>query len=147
MLFTIVKLIHLFSLLLLIASSITKNFLVRNTSVSASVIRKCRVADRVSGATAGLMIASGIGMLYLSPKGYSFYGNNGLFWLKIALLVVASVFIIHTKIFFREKTPSQPSSEIKVPISIRRVLAFDLFSLFVMAALGALIVSGTTVKF
>jgi uncharacterized membrane protein len=115
--------------------------------VSAKVIRKCRVADRVSGATAGLMIASGIGMLYLSPKGYSSYVSNDLFWLKIALLVVASVFIIHTKIFFRKNTPSQLNSEIKVPSSIKRILAFDLFSLFVMAALGVLIVSGTTVKF
>jgi uncharacterized membrane protein len=147
LLFTIVKLIHLFSLLLLIASSITKNFLIRKASVSADVIQKCRIADRVSGATAGLMIASGIGMLYLSPKGYSFYGNNGLFWLKIALLVVASIFIIRTKIFFRNYTPSQPNSEIKVPSPIRRILAFDLFSLFAMAALGVLIVSGTTVKF
>ncbi len=147
MLFTIVKFIHLLSLLLLIASSITKNFLVRKASVPADVIHKCRVADRVSGATAGLMIASGIGMLYLSPKGYWFYGNNGLFWLKIALLVVASVFIIRTKIFFRNSTSFQLNSEIKVPSSIKGILAFDLFSLFAMAALGVLIVSGTMVRF
>jgi uncharacterized membrane protein len=147
MLFTIVKLVHLLSLLLLIASSITKNFLVRKASVSTAVVRNCRVADRVSGATAGLMIASGIGMLYLSPKGYSFYGNNGLFWLKIALLIVASAFIIRTKIFFRNSAASLLNSEIKVPSSIRGILAFDLFSLFVMTALGVLIVSGTMVKF
>ena len=147
MLFTIVKFVHLLSLLLLIASSITKNFLVRKASVPADVIHKCTVADRVSGATAGLMIASGIGMLYLSPKGYSFYGNNDLFWLKIALLIVASAFIIRTKIFFRNSVASQMNSEIKVPSSIRGILAFDLFSLFAMAVLGVRIVSGTTVKF
>jgi uncharacterized membrane protein len=132
MLFTILKFVHLLSLLLLIASSITKNFLVRKASVPAYVIHKCRVADRVSGATAGLMIAS---------------GNNGLFWLKIALLIVTSIFIIRTKIFFRNSTSSQLNSEIKVPSSIKGILAFDLLSLFAMAALGVLIVSGTVVQF
>jgi uncharacterized membrane protein len=147
MLFTTAKFIHLLSLVLLVGSSISKNFLVRKSSVSASVIRKCRIADRVSGATAGLMIVSGIGMLYLSPKGYSFYGGNGLFWLKITLLIVASVFIIRTKIFFRDPANVQGNSEIKVPSSIKSILAFDLMSLFAMAALGALIVKGTMIKF
>jgi uncharacterized membrane protein len=147
MLFTIAKLIHLLSLLLLVGSSISKNVLVRKALISASVIRKCRIADRVSGATAGLMIVSGMGMLYLSPKGYSFYGGNALFWLKIALLIVASVFIIRTKIFFRDPANAQGSGDVKVPSSIKSILAFDLMSLFAMAALGALIVRGSMVKF
>jgi uncharacterized membrane protein len=147
MLFTTAKFIHLLSLAFLVASSISKNILVRKAAVSASVIRKCRIADRVSGATAGLMIVSGIGMLYLSPKGLSFYGGNGLFWLKIALLIVASVFIIRTKIFFRDPANAQGSGDVKVPSSIKSILAFDLMSLFAMAALGALIVRGSMVKF
>jgi uncharacterized membrane protein len=147
MLFTIAKLIHLLSLLLLVGSSISKNVLVRKAAISASVIRKCRIADRVSGATAGLMIVSGMGMLYLSPKGYSFYGGNALFWLKIALLIVASVFIIRTKIFFRDPANAQGSGDVKVPSSIKGILAFALVSLFAMAALGALIVRGSMVKF
>jgi uncharacterized membrane protein len=147
MLFTIAKLIHLLSLLLLVGSSISKNVLVRKAAISASVIRKCRIADRVSGATAGLMIVSGMGMLYLSPKGYSFYGGNALFWLKIALLIVASVFIIRTKIFFRDPANAQSSVDVKVPSSIKSILAFDLMSLLAMAALGALIVRGSMVKF
>jgi uncharacterized membrane protein len=147
MLFTTAKFIHLLSLAFLVASSISKNILVRKAAVSASVIRKCRIADRVSGATAGLMIVSGMGMLYLSPKGYSFYGGNALFWLKIALLIVASVFIIRTKIFFRDPANAQGNGDAKVPSSIKSILAFDLMSLFAMAALGALIVRGSMVKF
>jgi uncharacterized membrane protein len=147
MLFTIAKLIHLLSFLLLVGSSISKNVLVRKALISASVIRKCRIADRVSGATAGLMIVSGMGMLFLSPKGYSFYGGNALFWLKIALLIVASVFIIRTKIFFRDPANAQGSGDVKVPSSIKSILAFDLMSLLAMAALGALIVRGSMVRF
>jgi uncharacterized membrane protein len=147
MLFTIAKFIHLLSLLLLVASSISKNFLVRRAPVTSSVIRKCRIADRVSGATAGLMIVSGIGMLYLSAKGFSFYSGNSLFWLKIALLIVASVFIIRTKIFFRDPAYAHGNEEVKVPMSLKNILAFDLVSLFAMAVLGTLIVKGTMVKF
>jgi uncharacterized membrane protein len=147
MLFAIAKFIHLLSLLLLATSSISKNILVRRAPVTSSVIRKCRIADRVSGATAGLMIVSGIGMLYLSAKGFSFYGGNGLFWLKIALLFVASVFIIRTKIFFRDPANAQGDREVRVPSSIKNILAFDLMSLLAMAVLGALIVKGSIVKF
>jgi putative membrane protein len=147
MLFTTAKFIHLLSLLLLVASSITKNILVRKALVSADIVGKCRAADRVSGATAGLMIVSGIGMLYLSPKGYSFYSGNGLFWLKITLLIVASVFIVRTKIFFRNPINSQQIGGINVPGAIKGILVFDLMSLFAMAALGVLIVKGTMVKF
>ncbi|MGA8515510.1 MAG: DUF2214 family protein [Burkholderiaceae bacterium] len=146
MLFACIKLIHLLSLLLLVSSSIAKNLLVRK-ALSPESIRKCRAADRVSGAMAGLMVVSGICMLYLSPKGYSFYGGNALFWLKIALLVVASLFIIRTKIFFKSFPDSQESGEFKVPGSIRSILAFDLFSLSAMAVLGVLIVKGTIVNF
>jgi uncharacterized membrane protein len=146
-LFTTAKFIHLFPLALLEVSSISKNILVCEAAVTASVIRKCRIADRVSGATAGLMIVSGIGMLYLSPKGLSFYGGNGLFWLKIALLIVASVFIIRTKIFFRDPANAQGTRDAKVPSSIKSILAFDLMSLLAMAALGAHIVRGSMVKF
>jgi uncharacterized membrane protein len=146
MLFASIKLIHLLSLLLLASSSIAKNLLVRKT-LSPESIRKCRAADRVSGAMAGLMVVSGIGMLYLSPKGYSFYGSNALFWLKIAILVVASLFIIRTKIFFKSFPDSQQSGGFKAPGSIRSILAFDLFSLSAMAVLGVLIVKGTKVNF
>jgi uncharacterized membrane protein len=146
MLFASIKLIHLLSLLLLASSSIAKNLLARK-ALSPKSIRKCRAADRVSGAMAGLMVVSGIGMLYLSPKGYSFYGGNALFWFKIVLLVVASLFIIRTKIFFKSFPDFQKNGESKAPSSIRSILAFDLFSLFAMAVLGALIAKGTIVNF
>jgi uncharacterized membrane protein len=146
MLFASIKLIHLLSLMLLVSSSIAKNLLVRK-ALSPESIRKCRTADRVSGAMAGLMVVSGLGMLYLNPRGYSFYACNGLFWLKIALLVVASFFIIRTKIFFKSFPDSQQSGEFKVPASIRSILAFDLFSLFAMAVLGLFIAKGITVNF
>lgn len=147
MLFTSVKFIHVLSLIFLIASSVTKNILVRKATVPSKSISRCRVADRVSGATAGLMIVSGIGMLYLSPKGFPYYGGNALFWVKIALLVIASIFIIRTKIFFRNSLNLQQSGVTNIPNSIRGILAFDLVSLLAMATLGVLLAGGSMVNF
>jgi uncharacterized membrane protein len=147
MLFTSVKFIHFFSLIFLMASSVTKNILVRKSSVPSISISRCRVADRVSGAAAGLMIVSGIGMLYLSPKGFPFYGGNALFWVKIALLVIASIFIIRTKIFFRNSLNLRQSGQTKIPSSIRGILVFDLASLLAMVTLGVLIAGGSMVNF
>lgn len=147
MLFTSVKFIHVLSLIFLIASSVTKNILVRKATVPSKSISRCRVADRVSGAAAGLMIVSGIGMLNLSPKGFSFYGGNALFWVKIALLVIASIFIIRTKIFFRSSLNLRQSGETNIPSSIRGILAFDLVSLLAMVTLGVLLAGGSMVNF
>jgi putative membrane protein len=142
MIFTTIKFFHLLALLFLFAASVLKNLLLTQTSIESQTIQRCRTADQVSGAAAGIVVLTGIGLLYFSPKGSAFYTANSFFWLKIAVLVVASALIVRTKIFFREQAKRTEFDAVEVPRSIVGILKFDLASLVLMAYLGVLIVNG-----
>lgn len=142
MLFTTVKFTHLLSLLLLVCSSLAKNLLVGAKPFDAKSIARCRTADRVSGAAAGVIVLTGIAMIYGSPKGAGFYTSNPSLWIKVAILVVASVLIVRTKVFFRSAAKIQPNGAVDVPAVIPSILKVDLLSLVVMTYLGVLVAYG-----
>jgi putative membrane protein len=142
MLFTALKFAHLCSLLILFSASAAKNLLLHQKPVSLQHIRRCKIADRVSGTAAGFMVLSGIGLLYASDKGYAFYVDNVLFWVKLAILILASALIIRTKIFFYDAFKRDDGVVVKVPNQIRGILILDLLGLVVMSFLGALMASG-----
>jgi putative membrane protein len=142
MIFTAIKFFHLLALLSLFSASVIKNLLLGQVPILSKTIQRCRTADQVSGAAAGAVVLTGIGLLYLSPKGSAFYTANSVFWLKIAVLVVASALIVRTKVFFREHARRVESGAIEVPRSIVSILKFDLASLVLLTYLGVLIVNG-----
>jgi putative membrane protein len=142
MLFTSLKFLHLLSLIALFASNLAKNFLVAPSRVPSRNILLCRAADRASGAAAGVVVLTGLGLLQFSPKGSSFYTSNSLFWLKILVLVLASALIIRTKIFFRKHANAAPSISVDVPGAMSKILKFDFVSLLVITYLAVLVVNG-----
>lgn len=146
MLFTTVKFLHLLAVMLLFSASLIKNLLLGQASIQSQTMRWCRTADRISGAAAGLVVLSGIGLLYLSPKGAGFYTANSFFWLKIGLLVFASALIIRTKLFFREQAKLVGAGPVDVPRSVVNILKFDLASLVLMAYLGVVVVNGISLQ-
>jgi putative membrane protein len=146
MIFTTIKFLHLLALLFLFTASVIKNLLLIQAPIRSQTIQRCKTADQVSGAAAGVIVLTGIGLLYLSPKGSAFYTANSFFWLKIAVLVVASALIVRTKIFFREQAKRTEFDAVEVPRSIVGILKFDLASLVLMAYLGVLIVNGIELR-
>jgi putative membrane protein len=142
MIFTTIKFLHLLALLFLFTASVIKNLLLIQAPIRSQTVLRCRTADRVSGAAAGVVVLTGVGLLYLSAKGSAFYTANTFFWVKIAVLVIASALIVRTKIFFRENAKRTDADAVEVPRSIVGILKFDLASLVLMAYLGVLIVNG-----
>ena len=142
MLFIAVKCLHIMALLVLFSSSLTKNILVLQTPFNGQLARWARIADRASGAAAGVAVLSGLALVWLSSKGLDFYTSNGLFWLKMALLLLASGLIIRTKLFFRKHAGDPPKSTTPMPRGMPTILKFDLASLVVMACLGVVLASG-----
>ena len=142
MLFIAIKCLHIMTLLLLFSSSLAKNILVAQTPFNCQLAHWARIADRASGAAAGLAVLSGLALVWLSSKGAVFYTTNSLFWLKIALLVVASGLIIRTKFFFKQQASVAHQAAVPMPRDIPTILKFDLASLLVMACLGVMLASG-----
>ena len=88
------------------------------------------------------MIVTGGTLVYISAKGTSFYFHNSIFWLKIGLLILASLLIIKTKIYFRKNAVAGSKIAVEVPKAVQVILRFDVCSLLVMALLAVALVNG-----
>jgi len=81
---TLVKIVHLLAWILLFTSSIQKNRLISSPSLDESVVMRMRKWDKVSGAMSGVMLLSGLGMLFWWAKPTSYYLGSTWFAIKMA---------------------------------------------------------------
>lgn len=142
MIFLSVKFLHLASLVFLFCASIFKNITVSRRPFTESEVYRCKLADKVSGAAAGLMVLSGFGLLYVSPKGAPYYFGHILFWVKMALLVIATLLILRTKVFFRKHGIQKSTKIVSAPGFLIPTLRFDAISLLAMVLLAVLFANG-----
>lgn len=142
MIFIAIKFLHLTSLLFLFSASLFKNIVLSQKTLAENELYWCRIADKVSGASAGLMVITGGTLIYISAKGVSFYFLNSLFWLKIGVLIIATLLILKTKIFFRKHGVANSKIAVQVPKLIQSIMRFDAISLLVMALCAVSLVNG-----
>jgi uncharacterized membrane protein len=62
MVFTTIKFLHLLALLCLFTASAVKNLLLAQTPIQSLTAQRYRTADQVSGAAAGVVVLTGIGL-------------------------------------------------------------------------------------
>jgi putative membrane protein len=136
---TAVKALHMLALLALLWSSLRKNMLLTPTSLTAANALRTRRFDKLSAASAGIMLLTGLAMALWLAKPFAYYAGHPAFWLKIVVFIVASSLIVWTKVFIRKAT-TQPTSN--VPPAVRWVLRLDFAGLMLMAALGFVIAHG-----
>ena len=80
----LVKIVHFLAWVMLVASSIQKNRLISAQALDESAVMQLRRWDKVSGAMAGLMLLSGLGLLLWWAKPTSCYLNSEYFAVKMA---------------------------------------------------------------
>jgi putative membrane protein len=134
-----VKALHMLVLLALLWSSLRKNMLLTPASLTAANALRTRGFDKLSAASAGVMLLTGLAMALWLAKPFAYYAGHPAFWVKMAVFVVASGLIVWSKVFIRKAT-SQASSS--VPAAVRWVLRLDFAGLLLMAALGFVIAHG-----
>ncbi len=141
---TLVKIVHLLAWILLFTSSIQKNRLISSPSLDESVVIRIRKWDKVSGAMSGVMLLSGLGMLFWWAKPTSYYLGSTWFAIKMAFFMVGSTWIVLTKIWMRRalRDAKWPRS---APDSVKRGLRFDLVCLSVMTLCGLSLAHGSFV--
>jgi putative membrane protein len=135
----LVKSIHMIALVALLWASFSKNVLLYADKLTTENAIKTGRFDKLSAASAGIMLLSGLTMLFWVAKPSAYYLALSAFWLKIAIFIVASALIIWTKTFVRQAKTQNPSP---IPKAVRWILRFDFVGLLVMAALGIVIAHG-----
>jgi uncharacterized membrane protein len=137
----LIQIAHIGFFLACIFASFSKNRLVWKTGLTAKDIVRVRMFDKISASAAGLLALSGLAMLFWFARPSSAYLENSLFWIKMALFIIASALVIWTKIDFK-KALADDQPLWSPPSRVRAILAFDLMGLFVLAALGRWLAAG-----
>jgi uncharacterized membrane protein len=132
----LVKTTHMAAMVALLWASLRKNVLLSALSLTNENANKTARFDKLSAASAGIMLLSGLTMLFWVAKPSTYYFALPAFWLKIAIFVVASALIVWTKTFIRH-AKTQNSSPI--PNAIRWIMRFDFLGLLAMISLGIIV--------
>ena len=83
-----------FACIFLLASLLAGELFLVRKSLSAGMVRQLQIVDRWYGILAGLVILTGLLLLFLGLKGPAFYTHNPVFWTKMALFVTVALLSI-----------------------------------------------------
>lgn len=91
-----------FLCIFLLASLLAGEAFVLKRSLSRERIAQLQGIDRYYGVVAGLVIISGLLLVFFGEKGAAYYAHNGIFWMKMVLFVsIALISILPTIAFLR----------------------------------------------
>jgi len=69
-------------------------------SLSREGVTQLQLIDRWYGISAGLVIVTGLMLVFFGAKGSAYYGHSAIFWIKMALFAtVALISIVPTRAF------------------------------------------------
>jgi len=108
-----------------LASTLAIELVLYRRSLSAAFHRTLRAVDGWYGILAGVVVASGLARIFLSPKGAAYFTHNPIFWTKMGLFaLIALISIVPTVHFLRLKPDA--SGAVAIPAatyqSIRALL-------------------------
>jgi putative membrane protein len=83
-----------------LASLLAGELMLLRKTLPEDLLRRLRGIDRWYGIVAGLVVASGLGRLFLGLKGAPFYTHNPVFWTKMGLFVAVALISIAPTIAF-----------------------------------------------
>ncbi len=83
-----------------LASVIVAELLLFRQTMPAAAYRALALVDRWYGIVAGLVVATGLGRLYLGLKGPAFYTHNPVFWTKMGLFAAVGLISIAPTVAF-----------------------------------------------
>lgn len=141
--FAYIKLLHLISLIALFCASAYKNIKLHAEYGDQHRLSKILTADRISAASAMLMVITGLAMLLKDYPLHLFRLQQTVFWIKMAILGFTTSLIILSKLSLRciaRDAKNSASNHIRIPDSIKRILRIDLIGLALMATLAVVMV-------
>lgn len=120
-----------------ITGSLAKNILLRRPDLTQGHLRILRWLDKLTASATGVLILTGLTLLFALAKPTRIFTDSPAFWLKMLLFVVISGLVIGTKRTLKRATPPWTA-----PRRTRLSLMADLAGLPVLAGLGLYLAYG-----
>ena len=136
----VTKTFHYLGFLGCLVASFLKNNQVRSRVIKGERLARLLTLDRMSGASAVVILLSGLALTLWVAKPTAAYTSNMLYWFKVGLYVAASVAVVLTKPIIRN---SAKAGTLQPTPHVRTLLLFDLASILAVAAVGRIIAHGS----
>jgi putative membrane protein len=85
--------VHLFCIITL-SALLAGELIIFRKSLPADLLRRLQLIDRWYGSFAGLVILSGLSLLFFGSAGPQFFIHNPVFWMKMVLFVLIALLSI-----------------------------------------------------
>jgi putative membrane protein len=124
------------------ASALALELVMFRTEVSGEVARRLARIDGLYGASALVVLGSGLMKLLVFGKPASYYMQNGLFHVKITLFVVALLLSIYPAIKFIKNRKTPDDGQAVFPGAIGVLLKIQLLFLLLIPMLAVMMARG-----
>jgi len=138
----LLRYVHFLSIIL-IAGTLTAEYFLVKEKLTRKEISRISFIDLIYGLAAIAVFAAGL-MLWLGSYGKptEWYSKNGIFHLKLTLLVIIGLVSIYPTVFFLKNRKGDPQEEISIPKSIRYSILLELILLAIIPLLAGLMAKG-----
>ena len=139
--YILLRYFHFIAIFGLVSSIVGEHLLLKDV-LSRKVLKKIAVVDRIQGASALLVVITGLTLWFLVGKPAEFYTRNWILHTKVTLvLVVGLMSIIPTRFFLKNRKGTEDDM-IAIPSRIKIIIRAQLLLLFLIPLLAALMAQG-----
>lgn len=125
-----------------LAAALVLELVLFRTEVPGAVARRLARVDRAVGASALVVLVSGLMRLLVFGKPVAYYMKNGLFHVKLTLFVVAILLSVYPAIKFFKNRMAPVDGKASYPGSIGVLLKIQLLILLVIPMLAVMMARG-----
>lgn len=125
-----------------LAAALVLELVLFRTEVTGAVARRIARVDAAYGASALIVLVSGLMRLMVFGKPVAYYMKNGLFHVKITLFVVAVLLSVYPTIKFIKNRKAPVDGKVVYPGSVGVLLKIQLLILLVIPMLAVMMARG-----
>lgn len=138
--FVLTKYVHFLSIFSLISILVVQHLMLKPT-MSAAELRKLAKIDIMYGASAGLILITGLVLWFLVGKDADFYTSNPVFHVKFTLFVLVGLLSIYPSSFFAQKR-TDDNAQFAVPKQVLVIVRAELLFASLLPLLAVLMANG-----
>jgi len=124
------------------ASALSLEMFLYRTEVAGTVARRLARIDAVFGASALVMLGTGLMRLFIFGKPVSYYMKNGLFHVKITLFVLIVLLSIYPTITFIKNRMTPSDGKAVYPGAVGILLKIEMVILLAIPLLAVMMARG-----
>jgi len=137
----IVRYLHFLSIFCLFAALVMEHLLIGKT-MTRGEIKKLSVIDSIYGATAIVVLISGLLLWFVVGKPADYYTQNAVFHTKLLLFVIIAALSVYPTLFYIKNRKGDPNENVNLPKPVVMVVRMELLLLAAMPLLATMMSRG-----